>query len=308
MKKLVLLVLCLAWAGTSAAFQPRTGIWFNPAESGSGFNIDIQDNILVVAMFAYQAGGASQWYLAAGAMTNDGHNFAGTLDKYQDGQCLSCAYTGPGRVVGNDGIILISFTSETAATVTLPGGRTTNIQPFNFGFGDPPQGLLGEWIFVYDIVAGGTTSAERYNFTTVLGATTNGNGIAFDPARYAICELQISGQVAGTVLCIDFTDSTLATVANQYSFRFGLDEGYGGFWVSPATFNQYSMKAFKVKSKSGVSRIAAEPKLPLALVDTSTTRKAAAGQKQCAPMSHGGNPEMARAFEEMRQLVCAIVQ
>jgi hypothetical protein len=63
-------------------------------------------------------------------MTNSGGGVAatGTLDKYHGGQCASCSYQMP-SMVGNDGNMTIIFTSPTKATVQLPGGRVTQIQP-----------------------------------------------------------------------------------------------------------------------------------------------------------------------------------
>jgi hypothetical protein len=52
----------------------------------------------------------------------------GTLDKYRGGQCASCTYRTFAEA-GNDGAITVSFSSPTAATVQLPGGRVTRIQP-----------------------------------------------------------------------------------------------------------------------------------------------------------------------------------
>jgi len=52
----------------------------------------------------------------------------GTLDRYRGGQCASCTYQPP-SMMGNDGVITFTFTSPTAATVQLPGGRITQIQP-----------------------------------------------------------------------------------------------------------------------------------------------------------------------------------
>ena len=255
MKRLILVLLCLVCASNASAFQPRTGHWWNPAESGRGFNIDVQDGVLVVTVYTYQAGGAAQWYLASGPMTNSGKNFTGTLDKYQGGQCLSCSYTGRPTLVGNDGTISISFTSETAAILTLPGGRTTNIQPFNFGFGDPPQGLLGEWVFVHDETS---TLAVKYNLTTVTSATSGGNGvvggsgITGDASRVTACELQVSGIAAGQVVCAD--GDVAGNVKNVYYFSYGLDETFAGYWVSPSGTIQYPMKGFRTKSEGGFTR------------------------------------------------------
>lgn len=303
MRRLTAVVLCLLWAGFASAFQPRTGNWWNPSETGRDFNIEIQNGILVLVVYAYQASGPAQWYLASGPMTNSGHSFTGTLDKYVNGQCISCGFSGPPTFAGNDGVITINFSSETAATVTLPGGRTTKIQPFNFS-GNPPQGLLGQWIFVYDIVAGSATFAERFDFTTTAGATPNGTGLVVDPVRYAACEQHISGPFAGYVVCFDWTTPSLSTLENQYTFRFGIDEGYGGSWISPTSFNEYSMKAFKVVSQSGISRISNTPKVASSVSGESASHMTADGRIQCAPMAFMGGTEMMRIAEEMRQVLC----
>jgi hypothetical protein len=118
--------------GTPAplAFTPMTGLWWNPGESGSGYNVQVQQGVLVITMYSYTQGGDPVWYLAVGRMANSGGSVAatGTLDKYRGGQCASCTYQMP-SMVGNDGTMTITFTSPTTATVQLPGGRMTQIQP-----------------------------------------------------------------------------------------------------------------------------------------------------------------------------------
>lgn len=96
-------------------------------ESGSGYGIDFQNGVLLVQTYSYLAGGPAQWYLAAGAVTNN--TFTATLDKYTGGQCISCAYNGP-TIAGNDGQTTFTFTSPTTANVTLPGGRQIQIQRY----------------------------------------------------------------------------------------------------------------------------------------------------------------------------------
>jgi hypothetical protein len=39
------------------------GQWWNPDESGSGYNIDIRNGVLVMTVYSYQADGDAQWYL-----------------------------------------------------------------------------------------------------------------------------------------------------------------------------------------------------------------------------------------------------
>ena len=115
-------------APVAGPFIPVPGAWLNPSESGSGFGLDYENGTLIVEVYSYLSGGASQWYLAAGPVNN--HVFTGTLDKYAGGQCISCAYVAPGPPVGNDGTITITFTSSTTATVDLPGNRHIQIQRF----------------------------------------------------------------------------------------------------------------------------------------------------------------------------------
>jgi hypothetical protein len=112
------------------AFTPVTGLWWNPSESGSGYNIQVQRGVLVATMYSYASTGDPVWYLAVGPLANAGDAVvaAGTLDKYRGGQCASCMYQRP-SVTGNDGTITFTFTSPNTATVQLPGGRVTQIQP-----------------------------------------------------------------------------------------------------------------------------------------------------------------------------------
>ena len=111
-------------------FTPVAGLWWNPNESGRGYNIQTQHGVVVVTMFSYTNAGDPVWYLAFGPLANAGGGVAaiGTLDKYRGGQCASCAYQKP-TMMGNDGAITVTFTSATAATVQLPGGHVTQIQP-----------------------------------------------------------------------------------------------------------------------------------------------------------------------------------
>lgn len=247
MKRLFAAFLLFAIAGSATAFQPRSGVWANLHESGSGYTIEVQEGVLVITTYSYQPGGAPQWYLAAGPMTNDQHNFTGTLDKYVGGQCISCVYSGNPTLIGNDGSISIVFTSETSATLMLPGGRTTEIQSYNFAIGDPPTGLLGEWVFFYDV--GTTTNANRFDLSSMLAPTANGNGIAADPTQLAGCELQTSGGAAGFVVCVVI--NAQGALQYGYGFHFGLDQTYDGIWLSADGTTIYPMKGFKVVSRSG---------------------------------------------------------
>ena len=120
----------VALSQSSPSPTPQPGLWWNPNESGSGYAIDFKNGTLVVTVYSYKANGDPQWYVAAGPL--NGTTFIATLDKYIAGQCISCGYAGRPTPSGNDGTITIEFTSSTSATVNLPGGRVTQIQPQAF--------------------------------------------------------------------------------------------------------------------------------------------------------------------------------
>ena len=123
----------LAQPGGGAAplpFTPFTGLWWNPAEPGTGYNLQSQRGVMVATMFSYAAEGSPVWYHAAGPLARQGDTvvFTGTLDRYRGGQCVTCAWRAP-AAAGDDGAFTITFTSASAAEVRLPGGRTTRIVP-----------------------------------------------------------------------------------------------------------------------------------------------------------------------------------
>lgn len=122
-------------AGGAAAlpFTPFNGMWWNPDESGTGYNLQVQRGVMVVSMFSYTPAGDPVWYYAPGRLVRSGNGVAmtGTLDRYRGGQCASCAYTRP-STGGNDGAFSIDFSSPTQALMRLPGGRTTRIQPLQW--------------------------------------------------------------------------------------------------------------------------------------------------------------------------------
>jgi len=67
-------------AGTCPMFSSQTSLWWNPAESGWGLNLNHQGNILFGALFTYDASGAPLWLVMSnGAMQADGVTFTGEL-------------------------------------------------------------------------------------------------------------------------------------------------------------------------------------------------------------------------------------
>lgn len=248
MKQLLAALVLFVLSSSALGAAPQPGLWWSPSESGRGYSIDSQGGILVLTVFAYGYDGRMQWYYADGPLSADGTRWSGSLLKFDHGQPMNGSYRAP-TASGTDGPVSIVFTSRTTGTITLPGGGTVAIQRQNFGVGGPPSALLGEWLFAYSI---GTSSyADRYRFTIVGNSTSSGNGVVVDTGRRAGFEYQVSGSFAGQVIGFRYTAS--GTVLDQYLFTLQLEEGRGN-WVSPATFNQYGMNAYKTHTPSGMAK------------------------------------------------------
>ncbi len=147
--------------GAAHAFTPESGFWWNPNEAGRGYNIEIQDNVLALSVYAFANGGAATWYTSAGTLQGNAR-YTGQLDAFTGGQCLSCNYNGfPATQTGAGGPVSIVFNTETTATMTI-GGRTFNIERQNFRLGDKTELMLGEWQAVIDFYTEG--SQEHRDF------------------------------------------------------------------------------------------------------------------------------------------------
>ena len=122
------------------AFQPATGWWWNPAESGRGFFVEVQGGNLFLAGYMYDAPGNPVWYVASGAMASP-DLFQGHWDQYQGGQTLTGPYLPP-AAPANVGSLTLQFTSPGSATLTLPDGRQIPLSRFAFA---APPALVGNW-------------------------------------------------------------------------------------------------------------------------------------------------------------------
>lgn len=104
-----------------AVGTPAAGIWWNPAESGRSFNIEVRHGTLLLTAQVYDAQGAPLWLLATGPYDATTGSFSGTFSRYTGGQCLGCAYSAPqGSPIGGGNVELV-FSSETHGTLTVDG-------------------------------------------------------------------------------------------------------------------------------------------------------------------------------------------
>jgi len=175
MKKLRVLFASIAMStlAPAYAFTPESGVWWNPAEGGRGFVIEVQDNILSIGAYLYGSQGQAQWYTAGGTMAGNAL-FQGTLDLYANGQTIGGAYRAPTVIRGAGGNVRIDFDTETRGRLTWAGG-VTPIERVNL-LGTNEQRMLGEWQLILDFASSGTGNYPFIGDTLVLRQTIDRPG------------------------------------------------------------------------------------------------------------------------------------
>lgn len=124
----------------SGASAVDNGWWWNEAESGRGYTIEVQGDKVFVVAFMYDAAGNPVWYYSAGTMSTP-TTYSGPWLQFAGGQTLTGAYRPPGVpvVVGQLGI---EFTAADQATLTFvdtpavtapPGNHLKQFKTFQIG-------------------------------------------------------------------------------------------------------------------------------------------------------------------------------
>lgn len=114
-----------------ASFQPETGWWYNPSESGRGFALEIQNGVMFLAGYMYDGTGNPIWF-ASGNQMRSLSWYQGNWVQYANGQTLMGAYHAPVVANSNVGSLQIQFQTTTSGTLTLPDGRVIPISRFRF--------------------------------------------------------------------------------------------------------------------------------------------------------------------------------
>ncbi|MBL0141011.1 MAG: hypothetical protein IPP91_02835 [Betaproteobacteria bacterium] len=124
---------------------PQTGWWWNSAEGGRGYSIEVAGNHIFYAAFLYDESGRSNWYVATGNTSLEGSFFTGDLLKVTGGQTLTGAYIAP-TAPQSVGPFTLSFSDASNGTMIWPGG-TVAIERFNIvpgGLAAAPQDNVPE--------------------------------------------------------------------------------------------------------------------------------------------------------------------
>jgi hypothetical protein len=138
-------------AGVTCSPQPpETGWWWNTAEGGRGYSIEVAGSHIFFASYLYDVTGRSTWYVASGNTSLDGSLFVGNLEAYAQGQTLSSAYKAPTAAVLS-GALTLAFSDARHGTMIWPGGTVAmerfNVVPNGVTLGAQPGQPESGWWF-----------------------------------------------------------------------------------------------------------------------------------------------------------------
>jgi hypothetical protein len=191
----------------AGAVTPEAGLWAIDSEvdgrPGRGFQIDVQTGTLVLTFYGYDADGSANWYLSAGAITND--EFTGTLGKYANGTTFGGSHVSA-SALGSAGTVSLTFFDSTHGRITLPGESAKAISRFDFG---SSSGSTGSFPVRSGYKAFLTTERHR---TFVITGTCSGSGSkSTTPATTAATFEGIQGFSATTTTALTFSNCTPST-------------------------------------------------------------------------------------------------
>ena len=108
---------------------PQTGWWWNPAEDGRGFGIEVSGSTMFMSAYLYDTDGHATWMVAQGPVGQSGATFSAMLYQVANGQTLTGPYK-PAAPITIVGPITLTFANSRAGTLVWPGG-TIQIQRFD---------------------------------------------------------------------------------------------------------------------------------------------------------------------------------
>lgn len=155
-----------------AAGAPETGWWWNSAEGGRGFSIEIQKGTMFLAGYMYDSAGNPIWYASGPTAMSSQYSYKGVWQQYGNGQTLTGLYKPASVVNANVGTINLTFSSSTSATLVLPNGTTIPLNRYSFGGTTVPvQNFAGIYAGTYDGYDTGT-----FNVSVAPSGAITGSG------------------------------------------------------------------------------------------------------------------------------------
>jgi hypothetical protein len=209
LKHLIFAVLTATFSLSVSAATPQSGWYFSEAESGRGFNIEIQANSLFMAGFVYDAAGNPIWFVSGGPMSSD-NTYSGAAYRTANGQPLGGNYRAAASVpFGN---ATITFPTTMDANIAVNGFNFTVTREI-FGF-NPAAPYAGSWAVTgAKIIQGAFCEREDpppLNVEMELGVLVvdgNGNFVQMDEAFPTLPAMRGTITTHGTISFTAYGDT-----------------------------------------------------------------------------------------------------
>lgn len=115
--------------------QPETGWYWNAAQDGRGYAVEVQNGVIFLAMFHYAPDGRATWDTFSGNVGVSGQ-FSGSFNSRTGGQTLAGAYRAPSSPTLTPGFAG-QFSTACAGSLTFPGNATpSSVNRFGFALTD----------------------------------------------------------------------------------------------------------------------------------------------------------------------------
>ena len=151
-KFLIMLFLLYPMIGSAQDISPSVGLWVidqeNNGQPGRGFEIDVQNDIIVLTFFGYENSGLSTFYQASGQFTQGSNEITMPLNQFENGTAFGQPFQNA-ESIGSAGDVTFKVFEMDSGEICLPGESCKAVSHLNFGF-TPVEELLGEWVVVTD--------------------------------------------------------------------------------------------------------------------------------------------------------------
>jgi len=130
-------VPCVGCGALVHAPFPETGAWYNPDQSGSGLNFEIQNGVLAGYYYGYDVNGFPEWHLLTGPLVRSGKQgvqweLKTHLQRFDNGNCIGCDYVSPtGPVEGSS--VTLDFMQRAYLRITIGDNPSQFFVPFIYG-------------------------------------------------------------------------------------------------------------------------------------------------------------------------------
>lgn len=204
------------------ATPPQSGWWWNPAEGGRGFAIEVQNGVMFMAGFMYDSAGNPTWYTSGPTPMSSDVSYQGVWVSYGGGQTLNGPYKGATITNSAVGSIQMTFTSPTSGSLQLPNGTVIPLSRFQFsGASTGPGGAVSATCASSNFTVANFNSIkigmtlEQVNQT--MGCAYNPNYTQRGTGYVANSWVSNSGQ--SVLVFFDVNDATVTPLAAGVAFK-----------------------------------------------------------------------------------------